>query len=763
LEKKNDKVSDEIKLIRFKDRTSFSAKLTSGINYRVDFTRGKDSQEIEIELNCEDFFGASEINKRSAIESLIAINKNINDIESYIEFYNRVISEGEFKNSSKITTRTPRARDLSLLDITKNGLLSKYMASVKVDGEQRIFIFHETGIYSVYPGTSDIRVGDIHPIIPVETIIAGEVVNDLFIPFDVICYKGKSQIYEPYNKRLELLYNIEGKQIGNLKIHLKEFYEINPDNFFEINKKILNSDYDYPTDGIIYTPIKEGYFTKGTPEMEEKRILSKVTDIVKYKPPEKLTIDFLVKDGKLFVTDDTDTKIKEFTGTSRYPFTQKNYEIIETIETESIYEFKPLISVQGIIMTPHRKRDDKKFPNKYFVASFLWNTLHDPITIEDMIGIPSTKFVRRYHNSIKKELYDKASGYCIDIGSGAGGDLSKWRNFEKVLAIEPSKDNLKIFQSRNKEFSKDKVEILNVKGEDTIEIMKKMKIFTRIPTNPMYISSMLSLSFFDENNIRKLADTINSIKEYYFRNGGKEFNFIFFFMNYTNPDGLAKYGTVTIKRKGNELLIDIADSVLVHKQKEFIPNFDMLLALTNLTVINKTIADPDDTNFFMSTEEKEFSKFFMYGKAVYRSTFVRSPISKTRGIRFGGIIYAKGDDIVKEIKTTYPGTFSISCISENSFSHSVSKLCDRQYRKSNYFDRLEIANELKNIKVEDWCNKNKISVKLWNGYEWKQIGKYTKVIFLVEYGVGDYEPIVIISHNKYHYVFQEMSSRNVSD
>lgn len=56
-------------------------------------------------------------------------------------------------------------------------------------------------------------------------------------------------------------------------------------------------------------------------------------------------------------------------------------------------------------------------------------------------------FMRKYHNKIKRDLLKKyfVDGNLIDIGTGQGGDISKWSKYRKVYCIEP---NEKIFNER---------------------------------------------------------------------------------------------------------------------------------------------------------------------------------------------------------------------------------------------------------------------------------------------------------------------------
>ena len=116
-----------------------------------------------------------------------------------------------------------------------------------------------------------------------------------------------------------------------------------------------------------------------------------------------------------------------------------------------------------------------------------------------------TVLMRKFHNSIKRELLNDVTpdSYLIDIGSGKGGDLSKWKLFRKVLAIEPNVGYIHEFERRLEERGmRDKVEILNTRGEDTDMISDNVCSFLPddLEGKKVYISFMFSLGFFWESD-----------------------------------------------------------------------------------------------------------------------------------------------------------------------------------------------------------------------------------------------------------------------
>lgn len=751
---------DVIELIRYKERFTFKGKLSNGIKYNIDVTKTNENSEeryeLEVEINSNDFFTADTSSQISTIISLDKSMANVldNGDETYVDFYNKIISNNEFK-SNNISSWVPRARDLSLLDITKDGLLSGYMASIKVDGVQRILIFHDKGVYSVYPGTESFRIADLDERF-IETIIVGEELilkeRKYYIPFDVICFNGVSLMNEKYEARLKYLEKMENVKLLDqgveiLTFMMKTFHHINQYNFYEINKKILDSEYEYPTDGIIYTPNKGGYFPEGF-QTNSKRVLSELTDIVKYKTVENLTIDFLYRKGELYVTDDKNLVV--FRGSNRYPFNVKFSGLTE----EKVYEFEPVFSGSSINFKVRREREDKKFPNTVEIAKNLWNMLHDPITYETMTGGSSTQLLRRYHNTIKKDLFRDMKGLCVDIGSGAGGDLSKWENFDKILAVEPSSENISQFNERIEKMQhiKNKIKLVKAGGEDTLTILNSLNFFTSFD-KPMYVTMMLSLTFFNKQLIQDLANTINKIKDYYTKNGGKHFYFVYFTMYEPNIKSI-KLGAVNIEKIDSETIkINISDSNLVFNQIEYVPDLKLLWELTSLTPMYEKRADPKLTNFFMSEDENKFSKMFVYGKAHEGEALVPHIVSTTHGIKFQNRIIAKGDDHITQLKTTFNNTYRVSVI-DNSFIHSFLKLTEKEYRKADHFERVRLANKIEFKDISSFSKEHSVRIMLWDSKKWKVISEeFSKTILMVEFKDNKYEPIIIIDKNQYHYIF----------
>ena len=99
------------------------------------------------------------------------------------------------------------------------------------------------------------------------------------------------------------------------------------------------------------------------------------------------------------------------------------------------------------MLVPSRVRHDKIKPNSYDIASDIWSDILLPIDNETMKG-NTLLLMKRYHNRIKRELFVGNGKYLLDIGSGRGGDINKWKGFDKIVAVEPNPEHIKELRRR---------------------------------------------------------------------------------------------------------------------------------------------------------------------------------------------------------------------------------------------------------------------------------------------------------------------------
>jgi len=349
------------------------------------------------------------------------------------------------------------------------------------------------------------------------------------------------------------------------------YYFDNASEFFSQVNYLLDTRIQkvYRDDGLILTPAHEPYFLRKT---TGNRTLKLTPDICKWKEPEKLTIDVhVIFDRSVpigFKTSDN----RKIDGINK-----------DNIDVTSFTQFsKDLVyemAFKNGLWRVERIRRDKPFTNTFdTIISNLKLLRKGNIIYEETIRGHDAMLFRKYQNRVKRNLYEENPGYSLlDIGSGFGGDIGKWENFQKIVAVEPNIENIKEFQRRYRnmkggevivltnenykellpEVKQERVIILQSGGENHKLITEVVKVF--IGGQVDIISSMFSMSFFWKNNdmLQGLLKTIASnldpdIGKFIFATiNGENVREIFepLFQVGMNLEGKAKFGETYVEYK----------------------------------------------------------------------------------------------------------------------------------------------------------------------------------------------------------------------
>ena len=361
-----------------------------------------------------------------------------------------------------------------------------------------------------------------------------------------------------YNEDLVNIYHTSAIPlwVGTKSIRQTTLYDIypNPTQFFMVMEEMLlaRDTVPYEQDGLIFTPSDTPYNQRTDQKYKlYDRVLTKHPDICKWKPVEEMTIDLMILDDKVYAgykdkNKDQDEykktndikylrKFQEsiihsgryylpFTGSEWYPFSGE-------IDWQSLGEYQQqdgavlefMINTDDNSLKVYRWREDKLFPNDIIFAVDSWDWAHNPIKESTLMG-KDTVLMRRYHNRIKRTMFNTCFSQTsnnrgktlLDIGSGRGGDVEKWKHggFTKIVAVEPDADNKVELERRiDAAGMSDMVRVVKTGGEDTGIITSEVTQFLGGPAD--VVSMMLSLSFFwrDQKRLKGLLQTIvNNIK-----------------------------------------------------------------------------------------------------------------------------------------------------------------------------------------------------------------------------------------------------------
>lgn len=168
-----------------------------------------------------------------------------------------------------------------------------YLVCEKTDGVRHFLVSFEGGVFIVN------RAFHCEPVkirVPKDTLLDGELVQFKnkkwgFMVYDAVIIKGESLLNFPLNLRLEkaraVIKGIIKTAQAPFEIKVKNMTDLRDFKSFPD----LNS-FDYETDGLVFTPVEEP-IRMGTHET-----------LFKWKPRDRITIDFQLKNGRdLFVQD----------------------------------------------------------------------------------------------------------------------------------------------------------------------------------------------------------------------------------------------------------------------------------------------------------------------------------------------------------------------------------------------------------------------------------------------------------------------------
>lgn len=760
---------DEMKnsLIREKKREK-KRKSYKKDNFSIDITEINNTNNIELEVEIIDA-------RKFNFEKLNEILNYIFDIlfvdnDSIIEDFTFAMGRKEI-SINKVHDLFSKARDLEFKDLTNDGILQPFTISLKADGDTRFLYFHTSGIYLININKDNIE-KILHPIKELNnSLFVGEIIETkikkdyLFLPYDCLRYNNIDIKNHNYLIRYEKCQNIYDKKFNNILIKEKPTltYENNVNSLnntviemYKIMKKV-----EYDTDGIIFTPINSPYITNGQKNYfrKDERQLNKFLDVCKYKIPEDLTIDLLVKENGVYTTSG------KFKGTRNFPVQDYSFQYDEKL-IGKIIEFKPYLDKEEkIIYKPYRDRSDTKTkPNGLNVVNILWNLRHDPINLTTMEG-KDNKLQRKYHNQIKNEIINNLDGFVIDIGSGKGGDLNKYLknfNIKEGLFIEPNDNFIEEFIRRrdNKNLKNKEFRIIKGGGEETEKIITEIKNYIlpkmKYKDENWNINMMISLSFFwkDKKMLDGLVNTITSIKNLYYENnfkGNVYFNFLTIegsrLKKLFEERGNSIHLNDVFLRKidENEVFVNIKDSKTVENQTEYFVYLNQLLEKINFSIIKLNEANGlNKGDFILSDNERTYSSLFVYGYTKF--------IDKS----FKFIPLEKDDEIEKlpseiEEKLGLDNLYRIATIKkEGSLKHSFLKLLSEKYRASNLIDRKKMA------KKSPYDNFDTLPVasKVISKDKIEEFNKdKDKYILLLKNSNDEYEPIVRIKNNNIERVF----------
>lgn len=371
--------------------------------------------------------------------------------------------------------------------------ITNYYMTDKIDGKRTILYLNTDKSYAI---------SDILETIDIKTtgvcILDTEYYKNDYYIFDVMIYNGKNISKLPFEERMK--YFDKFIEFDNIKI--KPFLKLTDEYKSQITK-FKKEKKIYKIDGIIFTPSSGIYDTM---------------KVYKYKPPQNLTIDFLIKKynndiSKYEIYNTNKNKILYilFCGINKRVFYKLKMKFIENyknmfgdIDINNLpqyfpIQFQPSNNNNAFIYWSDDEnldnevgefgynlkkkewilkkiRSDRKievergnyFGNNYKISELIWMSIEDPLNIEnsknDDIYFQEhenilQKDTRNYNSFVKSELFNKFknTNWVMDLASGKGQDLFRYNshNMKNIIFLEIDKAALEELITRKHLFSTD--------------------------------------------------------------------------------------------------------------------------------------------------------------------------------------------------------------------------------------------------------------------------------------------------------------------
>ena len=451
----------------------------------------------------------------------------------------------------------PKNIKLKYLQPVHNRQSDKYIfylqnapTTVKLNGTRFFLLMAQGCNWLLMPPYTVVKFGEIADTSYDGTYIDGELeqtvdektgdLKYIFHGFDILFYKGADVRMKPHNVRYEMVTdacsifrdNITFKTIPKVYFTGGSLYD-RIRSAHNAYIRMITKDKDSADGIIIQSPYK---YSGGYTLNKAKNFIDQFATY-KWKPSDQLTIDFKAVAATLDLVKDLDfprinkknvdkafiLKIKK--GPLLQPFRQTTpvkYDGDMILDSKTIKAFNLTGDIveckwdyKGNQFIPVRSRDDRSHPNYIDTATDVWEDIHNPVKISTLTG-DDLILLRKRHNIIKDLMinkYIKKGATIVDIGSGRGGDLSKWRRagIKKVYAVEPSFDESKkddFSVNTREEFIKRLKEEQKLKGAPDVELVKygientkQIKNIVKGDTIDTVVS-FFSLTFMAENEAK---------------------------------------------------------------------------------------------------------------------------------------------------------------------------------------------------------------------------------------------------------------------
>ncbi len=467
-----------------------------------------------------------------------------------------------------------RGRYQKPVTLTKRRLRGIFREEVymtpKLDGVRRFIVTFNGMVYDIDPEYMHVRLlsneSPYHE--PFPSIVDTELVLGTYNIFDICVFNGWYVGNETLLSRLKYAKTWMRSFIYMGNCVMKEYEKVlKEDPIEQINSFYQRySNGTFPIDGIVFVDGDREY----------------THSVIKWK--EHVTVDLIMEgDGTLegrMVANSIDTTYIStrddgtfVDGTGVYEF-----EVLETIEDEIGFKFD---------LRALRFRDDKKKPNS---SKVIINNV-DGLELRDIWNGYACILMRQYHNAVKRKMLKKYTRGCtvLDVGSGQGGDVSKWGNAKKVYCVEPNDKAVTELKRRlSTAGMKKQVKVIHCSISNVDKIRKRVK---RVDVMTLFFT----INLFQEQDLSALVEIVNEYQPKHIIGTFLDKSLVKYDENMCyeiTPNGVSGYH---IRLPGTRI-----------DQDEYFFGLDQL----HFRGYKMVDSRPLDSGKIVSTNEKELSKMF---------------------------------------------------------------------------------------------------------------------------------------------------------
>ena len=374
----------------------------------------------------------------------------------------------------------PRTMTIDALLSIADTLQSGWAATPKVDGVRMFLVTVNGSVFSLVTAKEVAYVHSCPTSIGNVTIIDCEYAQGMYHAFDIPVYDGAYCGYTTLDDRITRLENVVGEMAG-INIRVKPYKTFR--SFEELTKLYGHFSECFDIDGLIFAPYNGDYMQPipkwkmhSTVDLEVKQCASGELILITCDGF-TVNIDFTFDPGAgdIALRAGSQTDVSSQIGICQFEALYLDVNTLDNISSNQVGLWEFQFDNEKLIAK--RRRPDKPQANsKHIVDKNMFSCV--PGTLFTGSGF---YLMRKYHNRTKAQLISDAYDFkavIMDIGTGQGGDIGKWKRAKRVYCVEPNEYSMREMLERCD--NDERMIVLNAKLSDINpdDIHDKVDIFT---------------------------------------------------------------------------------------------------------------------------------------------------------------------------------------------------------------------------------------------------------------------------------------------